>query len=144
MVIAAGFYWLRSAVDVAAAAVRFEVRLAEESPAPGLREVVIPGTGRSIFLHEEAVVTNSDIIRAWVVQGDSRSTFSVSVEFNAEGTAKMLRATKGHIGRPVAILIDDEVVTVPVVRSPVSTSAIIGGKYTSAEAERIVAGIVGR
>jgi hypothetical protein len=143
--IAAGSrYWSRVGVDVVAA-VRFEVRLAEENPASGLREAVISGAaGRRIYLHQETVVTNGDIVQAEVVQGDSASTFSVSVTFTADGAAKMSRATQSHMGRPLAILVDGEVVTAPVVRSPVTTSAMIGGSYTRAEAERIVAGILGR
>ena len=142
--IAAGSrYWSRVAVDVVAAAVRFEMRLAEENPADGLRETVIPGD-RTIYLHQETVVTNSDIAQARVTQGDAASTFSVTVTFNADGAAKMLRASQSHIGRPLAILVDGEVVTAPVLRSRITTLAIISGNYTRAEAEKIAAGILGR
>jgi len=137
------FHWSRTAVDVIAA-VRFEVRLAEESPAPGLREAVVSGTGRKIYLHSEPGVANSDIAQAHVVQGNSASTFGVSVTFNAEAAARMLRATQSHVGRPLAILVDGEVVAAPVVRSPIATSAIISGDYARAKAERIVGGILGR
>jgi preprotein translocase subunit SecD len=54
----------------------------------------------------------------------------------------MRQATANHIGRPLAILIDGEVITAPVVRGPISTSALISGDYTRAEADRIVNGIV--
>jgi hypothetical protein len=137
------FQWSHATIDLVAA-VRFEVHLAEQNPAQGLREAVISGTGQRIYLHPEAVVTNSDIARAQVVQGDSASTFGVSVTFTAEGGARVLRATQGHVGRPVAILIDGEVVAAPVVRSPITTSGVISGNYARAEAERIVGGIVGR
>ena len=56
----------------------------------------------------------------------------------------MLTATQGHLDRPVAILLDGDVVMAPVVKSPISGSAMITGNYTRAEAERIVTGIVGR
>src|SRR5439155_9514468 len=135
-------YSSRVALDVVAA-VRFEVRLAEEGPATGLREVVISGAGRRIYLHPETVVTNSDIAQAQVIQGDAPSTFSVSVTFTSDGAAKISRASQSHIGKPLAILIDGEVVIAPVVRAPVTTSAIISGSFTRAEAERIVAGILG-
>lgn len=135
-------YWSRIAVEVVAA-VRFEVRLAEESPAPGLRETAIAGSARRIYLHQETIVTNSDIAEARAVQSDA-SSFGVTVTFTANGAAKMLRASRDHIGRPVAILVDGEVVLAPVVRGPISASAIISGSYTRAEAERIAAGIVGR
>ena len=136
-------YWSRAATDVVAA-VRFEVRLAEENPAADLREAIISGTSRKIYLHGEPVVTNSDIARAEMIQGDGASPFSVSVVFNSEGATKMLRATQSHIGRPLAILIDGEVVMAPTVRSPITTSANINGNFTRREVERIVAGILGR
>ena len=139
----ASLHWSRTVVE-AVAAVRFEVRLAEENPAAGLREVVIAETSRKLYLHSEPVVANSDIVEARVVQGDGASVYWVSVTFNAEGAAKMLNATKGHVDRPLAILIDGEVVVAPVVRSPITASAIISGNFARAEAERIVGGILGR
>ena len=141
---AASRYWSGVGVDVVAA-VRFEVRLAEENPGNGLREAVISGaSGRRIYVHQETVVTNSDIAQAEVIPGDAASTFSVTVTFNADGAAKMLRATQSHMGRPLAILVDGEVMIAPVVRSPITTSAIVSGSFTRAEAERIAAGILGR
>jgi hypothetical protein len=125
------------------AAVRFEVRLAEESPASGLREAPISGT-RKIYLQQRAVVTNSDIAQAEVVQGNTASTFNISIRFTPDGAARMLRATQGHLGRPVAILLDGNIVMAPTVRTPISSAATITGDYTRAQAERIVAGIVGR
>ena len=124
-----------------AAAMRFEVRLAEDNPVNGLRETPVSGT-RKIYLQQRAVVTNSDIAKAEVVQGATASTFNVSITFTADGAARMLRATQGHIGRPLAILLDGDVVMAPVVKSPISSAAMITGNYTRAEAERIVAGIV--
>jgi len=141
--IAAGSrYWSRLAVDVVAA-VRFEVHLAEENPANGLREAVVAGARRRIYLHQETVVTNSDIAQAQVIQGEA-STFNISITFTADGAARMLRASQAHIGRPMAILLDGEVVMAPVVRTAVTTSATISGNYTRATAEKIVDGIIGR
>ena len=94
-----------------------------------------------IYLHQEIVVTNSDIARSRVVPGDGPSRFGVGVEFNAAGTQKMRQATANHGGRPVAILIDGDVVMAPVLKSPISTSAVISGDFTEAEAQRIVNGI---
>ena len=132
--------WPRGGASLQAA-VRFEVRLAEDAPAAGLREARVSGTDRVVYLHQDVIVTNSDIARSRVVQGDGASRFGVGVELSAAGGEKMRRATANHLGRPLAILIDGEVVTAPVVRGPISTSALISGDYTRAEAERIVEGI---
>ena len=127
------------------AAVRFEVHLAEENPAPGLREVAIPGTDRKIYVHQEAVIVNSDIARAQVARGEGSSSFSVDVTFTAEGAAKMLRATQNHIGRPVAILVDGDGGDCARRQSRRSARPrSINGDYSRADAERIVAGILGR
>ena len=56
----------------------------------------------------------------------------------------MRRATANHLGKPLAVLIDGEVVMAPTLRSPVSDSALISGDFSQAEAERIVNGIGGR
>jgi SecD/SecF fusion protein len=67
--------------------------------------------------------------------------YSIDVKFNASGAEKMRAATGNHIGRPVAILLDGQVVMAPVLRSPIDASAVVTGNFTRAEAARIVNGI---
>ena len=122
------------------AAVRFEVRLAETQPVPGLIVARVVDSGRTIYLHPEMVVTNDDIAQSWVVQ-DGPDRFGISVELLEAGAQRMRQASAAHLGRPVAILIDGEVVAAPVVRAVISNSAMISGEFTRAEAERIADGI---
>jgi hypothetical protein len=122
------------------AAVRFEVRLAELQPVPGLIVAHVADSARVIYLHPEAIVTNDDIARSWVTE-DGPDRFAVSVELLDAGAQRMQQATATHIGRPVAILIDGNVVMAPVVRSTIRNAAMITGNYTRAEAERIADGI---
>ena len=63
------------------------------------------------------------------------------MKFDPAGATKMRQATTTHVGKPVAILIDGEVVVAPVVRTVISSSAVISGDYSRAEAERIIEGI---
>jgi len=123
------------------AAVRFEVRLAEDEAGPGLREAKVSGTDRTIYLHEDVVVTNGDISAARAIRADNG--YSVSVEFTSAGAEKMRAATRKHLGKPVAVLLDGQVVMAPVLRSPVDIAAEITGDFTKAEAERVVKGIIG-
>ena len=132
-----------SAVVDVIAAVRFEVRLAEESPAAGLREATVSDSNRKVYLHQDVLVTNGDIAQAQVVR-DTADAFGVVVTFHAAGARKMAEATRAHVGKPLAILIDGEVISCPVIRGPVSTSAVLNGSFTKAEAQRIVTGILGR
>src|SRR5690242_597547 len=107
------------------AAVGFEVRLAEDASGPNLQEVKILNTERSVYLHREVIISNGDIATAQVIDGSRAAQYSVAVEFTNAGAAKIQRATANHIGRPVAILIDGQVVMAPIVRSPLGTSAVI-------------------
>jgi hypothetical protein len=127
--------------DLQAAAVRFEVRLAEDSPASGLREAKVSGSGRSVYLRDEVVVTNGDIAVARVLPGPGPSEYSVGIEFKASGAEKMRAATGNHLGKLLAILLDGQVVMAPVLRTPIGVSARITGNFTRPQAERIVNGI---
>jgi hypothetical protein len=126
-----------------AAAIRFEVRVAETAPAPGLREAQVAGENRVVYLHEETVAANRDIAEARIVPGRGPS-FDVAIRFTADGAAKMQRATEGHVGRPLAILLDGEVVSTPTVRARIGREGLLNGSFTKSEAERIANGILGQ
>jgi hypothetical protein len=135
-IVALGYQlWVHGTTPVLAA-VRFEVRLAEDRQIPGLVIAQGADSGRVIYLHPEIVVNNDDIAQSWVLQ-DGPDRFGVSVQFLPAGAERMRQATATHVGRPMAILIDGAVVMAPVVRSPISDSAVISGNFTQAEAERI-------
>ena len=131
--------WQGSAV--VQAQMRFEVRLAEDRPGDGLVETRIKGSDPVVYLHSEILVTNGDIAQSSVVPGDGPAEFWISVEFTSVGAQKLYQATAEHVGRPVAVLVDGEVVAIPRLRSPISTSAVINGDFGRAEAEAIVDGI---
>lgn len=121
------------------ARVRFEVRLAEDRPAPGLIEAPVSGTDRTIYLHPEIVLSNEDVAVARVSK-DVNARVAISLTFTTEGTKKMQAATGQRIGKPLAILIDGIVVLTPRLNESVSNAAIITG-MTSDDAERIANGM---
>lgn len=127
--------------SIAQAAVRFEVRLAEDQPGPGLRAARVANSNRSVYLHPEIVVTNADIERSGVIPGDTALHFWIDVRLTAAGAQKMRQATMSHFGRPVAILIDGEVVATPTVKSPIGAAAVISGDFSRADAQRIADGM---
>ena len=142
LAIAAGSrFWSGGGATLQAAAVRFEVRLAETAFAPGLRPARIVGLDGVIYLHPETVVTNDDILRSTVVANGNGPGVGVAVTFTAAGAAKMQRATASHLNAPLALLVDNEVIAAPTLRSPISASAIVSGNFTKPEAERIAEGM---
>jgi hypothetical protein len=128
------------AMTPVAAQVRFEVRLAEARPVPGLRVEHVGNTDSLIYVHPEAVVGNEDVVQTWIVD-DGSPRFAVGVQLQPAAGARMRQATADHIGRPVAILIDGTVVMAPTVRSPMGDSAVISGQFTREEANRIAQGL---
>lgn len=126
---------------VVQAAVRFEVRLAEDQPAPGLTAARGANSTRTVYLHPEVVVSNADIARSSVIPGNRPSQYWIDVRLTAAGAGKLRAATTGHLGKPVAILIDGEVVAAPTLKSPIGDAAVISGDFTQSDAQRIADGM---
>jgi preprotein translocase subunit SecD len=129
--------WMGS--DTLHAAMQFEVRLAGSDAKPGGRDAVDPGSGRTIHLDQDVVLTNRDITETRVVS--LPSGFGVEVHLTDGGAAKLRSVTADNLGRQLAIVVDGKVLTAPTVRSPIAEIGVIGGKFTREEAERLAAGI---
>lgn len=133
--------WQRG-VTPALAAVRFEIRLAEEAAAPGLREAPVGSQPRLVYLHEATVVSNDHVATAQVTRGRDANHCGVEVVFTPEGARRMLQATSAHIGRPVALMVNGLVVAAPTVRSAIGERAVLTGDYSRADAERVARGLM--
>lgn len=63
---------------------------------------------------------------------------SVLLEFTDEGRAKFAEATQACIGQPLLIMLDDDVISAPMVSEKIeSDSAVITGNFTPAEATEL-------
>ena len=127
---------------VSAATIQFEVRLAESNRGAELTEAVVEGSSDVIYLHPETIVTNHDIVEARVIERDG--TYEVAVAFTADAGQRMYQATRLHLGRPIAILLDADVISAPIVRSAIRETAVLTGDFSRADAQRIATGILGR
>jgi preprotein translocase subunit SecD len=122
--------------------VKVELRRAETEPAEGLTEATVEGTKRKVYLHKEAEITNEDIASAKVVADEGKDPF-IEITFTKAGQKKIAKLTRDHKDKPLAILVDDKVISAPLVKSEISEKANITGKFTKDEAERIVKGLKG-
>lgn len=120
----------------------FEVRLAESEPSSGLIETPVPDSDRRIYLHPAALATTADVTSASVIDAGN-SQFSIAVAFGDAAAARLVSATQAHLGRPVAIVLDGQVLAVMTLRAPVSDSAMITGLFTEDQARRLAAGLAG-
>jgi hypothetical protein len=127
-------------INNAQAAVQFEARLTEQKPGPDLKEVKM-ADGETLYLHNEVIVTNSDIAEAKAVPQPKGSKYEILITFTPAAAQKMRAATEKNIGKRMAVLIDGEVVIAPYINEATGEAAKIDA-FTKEEAERIVAGIM--
>lgn len=119
---------------------RLEIRLAETTPGAGLVAALAPGTGSQIYLHPGVLATDGDIARARVIEGPGGSS-SVAVTFNPTAAARLGKATAGHIGRPLAIILNGTVRSVLTVRGPIGDSAVLSGPFTAEAANDLASSL---
>jgi len=88
---------------------------------------------KPILLNKELSVTGNDL-------ADAKSGFgsdmmpNVSLTLNSEGTKKFAKVTRENVGKRLAIVLDGNVKTAPVIREAIpSGNAQISGKYNSQE-----------
>jgi preprotein translocase subunit SecD len=79
------------------------------------------------------VITGRDIARARPAF-DENNQPAVSVSMTAQGAERLRRATTANVGRQLAIVIDDVVMSAPRIDGPISGEARIHGGFTQAEA----------
>lgn len=86
------------------------------------------------LLEKRVIVSGEDLV-------DAQSTFdqnnlpAVSFRFNASGGQKFGKATQDNVGRIFAIVLDDKVISAPVIRTAIlGGSGQITGNFTSEEA----------
>lgn len=134
---------LLALVHIAKAQTRLEMRLAETAPGAGLTAVTIPASGQKIYLHESSVITNADVIDAHVAN-DADGRPSVAIRLTPDAGARLENATREHLGKPIAILVNGVVVSAPRVDGVIGREAQIFGRFTQTEVEEIAAGLMGR
>ena len=62
----------------------------------------------------------------------------VTFRFNANGTRRFAQITQENVGRPFAVVLDDEVLSAPIIREPITGgSGQISGNFTVEDANRI-------
>ena len=62
----------------------------------------------------------------------------ISFRFNSSGARKFGKFTKDHVGRPFAIVLDDKVISAPVIREPIlGGSGQISGSFTVETANQL-------
>lgn len=87
------------------------------------------------LVSRRVAVSGADIIEASATFTGARDEPAVSFRFDARGTRAFADATRENVGRPFAIVLDDAVISAPVIREPIlGGSGLINGNFTVHEA----------
>jgi hypothetical protein len=122
--------------------IKFELRLASYQKVEGWEIGFVPGPPKTpVWISPEVALANSDIARAWP-QPDAGG-FVVGFMLTGEGSLKLARLTKSHIGENVAIMVDGQVRSAPKIMAEITGGrAIINETFTEAEAGALAKGIM--
>jgi len=122
-------------VDVSMTATQVQ----QNAPPPGSEVLTDFKTRAPYLLLKEIAVDGDDITDAAPGFAAPQSQQPiVSFRFNARGTRRFAHVTADNIGRPFAVVIDDQVVSSPVIREPITGgSGQISGNFTLEDANKI-------
>jgi preprotein translocase subunit SecD len=117
---------------------RVEVRKAGFEPFSGAEKVDSPRFERKIYIATEASFTNKDFASVEAV-GDLHGEPGLELILTEEAALRMKALSSQWIGKPLAILVNGEVVLAPVVRAVLGERLIVQGRFTMEELERLAA-----
>jgi preprotein translocase subunit SecD len=105
----------------------------DKNAAPGARNILVPdlhAADRYYILERSPVVTGEDLVDAQP-SFDQNGQPAVSFRFNPTGGRKFGQYTADNIGSPFAIVLDNKVISAPVIQSHIAGgSGIITGNFT--------------
>jgi preprotein translocase subunit SecD len=97
---------------------------------------VLDGEGGAKYLIEKRVlVSGADLTDAQPGFDQRTNEPIVSFRFNSSGARKFAEATQANVGKPFAIVLDNKVISAPVIREPIlGGSGQISGSFTVQQA----------
>jgi preprotein translocase subunit SecD len=106
---------------------------------PGYR--IYPSSDReegALLLRETPVVRGEELVRAQPEFDNRTNEPVIAFTFNNAGARKFGNFTKDHVGRPFAIVLDDVVISAPVIREPIlGGSGQISGNFSVESANQL-------
>jgi preprotein translocase subunit SecD len=106
---------------------------AQQGRAPPDSEILMSSTSPKIpyVIKKQVLVSGGDLTDAQPGFDQRTGEPIVSFRFNTSGSRKFAQATSENVGQPFAIVLDNEVISAPVIREPITGgSGQISGSFT--------------
>jgi preprotein translocase subunit SecD len=93
---------------------------------------ILPGEkGEKYLIEKRVLVSGADLVDAQPGFDQRSNEPIVSFRFNSSGARKFAEATQANVGKPFAIVLDNKVISAPVIREPIlGGSGQISGNFT--------------
>jgi len=136
-------------IEVATRRGRLQFRLIEERSFVGMtpeqavraeppahaEELYGRGDRRPYLVYKRSVLTSRDLVDAQASFDVRTNEPVVSFRFSAEGARRFAQVTQENVGKPFAIVLDNEVLSAPIIRDPILGGAgQISGGFTVQQA----------
>ncbi len=93
---------------------------------------------RAYLVAKDSALDGDDIIYAGPGFATGTKDPVASFRFNGRGTRRFAHVTEENIGKPFAIVLDDKVISAPVIREPITGGSVqISGNFTMEEANSV-------
>jgi preprotein translocase subunit SecD len=111
---------------------------AAQSRPPADSEVLDGEGGVKYLIEKRVLVSGADLTDAQPGFDQRTSEPIVSFRFNSSGARKFAEATQTNVGKPFAIVLDNKVISAPVIREPIlGGSGQISGSFTVESANNL-------
>lgn len=115
--------------------VAFDLHAVAEEPGDNTKAIA-DSSGTPLQLIVPPIITASNV-REVTVSTDRNGTVALNVSVDAAGAA-MLRAATTNPGSQVALVVDGEIVSAPVIHSQISDEFQIAGPYSESDWEKLI------
>jgi len=121
---------------------RMTFRLTDETanvtgaPPPGVDFLPMEGkSGQKIAVRRRVEVDGANLTDARAGQNSQNGEWVVNFTFDSLGTRRFAEISRANVGHPFAIVLDDKVISAPVIREPITGGrGQISGSFTAASA----------
>jgi len=99
-------------------------KICEVSTTSTVGFVTMSFEGEKIYVSSKPIIVNSDITKAEVEFGFKIPSYVVLLKCNNEGRGKLLQATKRSLGKRMAFIVDNKIVSIVAVHVPIPSGEI--------------------
>ena len=89
-------------------------------PPPGVMFLTTEGTGERLAVRRRVEVDGANLTDARPTQDTRQGGWVVNFTFDSTGTRRFSEITRANVGRRFAVVLDDKVITAPVIREPIT------------------------